>query len=83
MRKGVAIDRGNLMDCGNVLLAPLNYFLIHFLKLKLYGTFTYITQIVHSNAHLNPRKGVFSDNSLIIVIILVFQYVEILDSEET
>ena len=54
-----------LMDCGNVMLAALNLSLIH-LKLKYHGTFTYITQIVQSNAHLNPFKMYFSDKSLII-----------------
>ena len=55
-----------LMDCGNFMVAALNLSLIHFLKLKYYGTFTYITQIVHSNAYLNLFKGVFSDKPLII-----------------
>ena len=72
-----------LMDCGNVMLAALNFSLIHFLKLKFYGTFTYIIQIVHSNAHLNPLKGVFSNISLIFGVILNFQFAEILDSQET
>ena len=48
-------------DCGNVMLAALNSSLIHFLKFKYYATFTYITQIIHSDAHLNPLKGILSD----------------------
>ena len=71
-----------LMDCGNFMLAVLNFSIIHFLKLKFYGTYTYTTQIVHSNSHLNPLK-VFSNKPLIIAGILKFQFVEILDSQET
>ena len=40
-----------LIDCG---------------KFKYYGTFTYITQIIHSNTHLKPLKGNFSEKSLIL-----------------
>ena len=67
MRKGVAVQSlaaEIVMDCGNFMVAALNFSLKHFLKLKYYGTFTYITQIVHSTAHLNPLKGVFSDKPL-------------------
>ena len=46
------------------MLAALNF--SRFLKLNYYGSFTYITQIVHSNAYFNPLKGNFSDNQLII-----------------
>ena len=42
------------MDCGNVMLAALNFSSIHFFKLKYYGTFTFISQIVHS--HLKTLK---------------------------
>ena len=54
------------IDCGNCMLAALNFSPIHFLKLKYYGSFTYITQIVQSNVYLNPLKDNFSDKSLII-----------------
>ena len=77
MRKGMAVwplAVEILMDCGNRMLAALNFSLIHFLQLKFCGTFTYIIQIVHSNAHLNTLKGVFSDKPLIIVVILHFQF---------
>ena len=59
MRKGVAVwqlTADILMGCGNVMLAALNFSLIPFSKFKYYGTFTYITQIIHSDAHLNPLK---------------------------
>ena len=59
----------NLMHCGNFMLAALTFSHIHFLKLKYFGTFTYITQIVHLNTHLNSLNGVFSDKPLIIAII--------------
>ena len=45
--------------------AALNFSLAHLLKLKYFGTFTHITQIDHSNAHLNALQGVFSDIPLI------------------
>ena len=45
---------------------------IHLLKLKYYGTLTYITQIVISNTHLNTLKGVFRDNLLLIAEIQNF-----------
>ena len=70
MRKGVAmwpLAAEILMDCGNFMLAALNFSLKHVLKLNLYGTFTYIIPIFHSNAHLNPLTGVFSDKPLIFV----------------
>ena len=41
---------------------------IHFIKLKYYGNFTYITQNVHSNAHLHHFKGIFSDETLSICV---------------
>ena len=63
-------------------LAALNIYLICFLKFKYYGTFTNITQIVHSKAHLNPLKGVVSDKPLISHEIFNFQFVEILNSQE-
>ena len=71
MRKTVAMQplaSEILMDCGNYMLAALNFSFIK-LKLKYYGTFTYITQIVHSYAHLNPLQGVFSDKPLIIAVV--------------
>ena len=46
------------------MLGALNFSLKHLLKLKYYGSFTYIKQIVHSNTHLNTLKGVFRDKSL-------------------
>ena len=54
--------------------------LIQFLKLKYYGNFTYITQIVHSDAHLNAFKTIFSDK--LIKGNLNFQFTEILNSQE-
>ena len=39
----------------------LNCSLIHFLKLKYWGTFTQNAQYVNSNAHLNLIKGLFSN----------------------
>ena len=86
MRKDVAVQplaAEILMDCRNCMLAVLNFTLIHFLKLKYYETLTYITQIVHSNAHFTPLKCVFNEEPLIIVVILNFQFAEILDSQET
>ena len=50
-------------DCGNFQLAALNFSLIFFLKLKYYGNLNHITQIVHTNAHLNPLEGILSENS--------------------
>ena len=47
------------------------------IKLKYYRTFTWITQIVHSNAHFNPLKGVFRDRPLMITEIKHFQFTEI------
>ena len=55
-----------LIDWGNVMLAGLIFSLIHFLNFKYYGTFTYITQISHSSAHLNHLQGIFSDKPVII-----------------
>jgi hypothetical protein len=55
------------------MLAAPTFSLIHFLKLKYFGTFTYITQIVHLNAHLNPLEGDFKP--LRIAVILNFQFV--------
>ena len=52
MRKGVAAE---IFD-GYFMLAAQNFSLVHFLKFKYHGNFTYIAQIVHSNAHLNPFK---------------------------
>ena len=43
----------------------------------------YIIQIVHSNAHLNPKKGVFRDKPLKMKEILNFQFADILNSQET
>ena len=68
---------------GNCMLAALNFSYIHFFNLKYYGTFNYNTQIVYSNAHLNPLKGVFKDKPFIIAVILNFQFAEILCSRET
>ena len=50
--------------------------------MKCYGNFNHITQIVHSNAHLNPLKCIFSDKLLPIVEILSFQFAEIFNSQE-
>ena len=72
----------NSWICGNFQLEALNLFLICFSKLKYYGNFNHITQIVHSNAHLNPLKGIFSDKLLIIVEILSFHFAEIFNSQE-
>ena len=86
MKKGVAmwtVTAEMLMDCGNFMLVALNFSLIRFLKFKNYGTFTYITHICHSNAHLNPIKGIFSDKTLMIAEILNFQFAVILNSKET
>jgi hypothetical protein len=55
-----------LMDCTTFMLAAMNCSLIHFFKLKYYGTFTHITQFVCSNAHVYPLKGGFSDKPLMI-----------------
>ena len=70
-------------DCGSFQLAALNFSLICLLKLKYYGNFNHITQIVHSNAHLNPLIGIFSDKLIILVEILSFQFAEIFNSQET
>ena len=59
MKKGVdtrTLSAEILRDCGNCLLETLNSSCICFLKLKYYGTFTYIIQYDHSNAHLNLIK---------------------------
>ena len=55
-----------LMDCRNLMLAALKLSLLHFINLKYNGTFTYITEIVHSNTYFIPLKGIFSEKSLII-----------------
>ena len=68
------------MDCGNLMLAAENIFLIRFLKLKYFGTFTNITPTVHSNAHLNTLKGIGSDKLLIIVEIYNCQFLVMLNS---
>jgi hypothetical protein len=39
-----------------------------------------MTPIVHSSAHLNPLKGIFSEKLLIIVEILIFQFADIFNS---
>ena len=61
MRKDVATE----ISDGNFMLAAQNCSLVHFLKLKYHGNLTYIKQIVHSNAHLNPLQDIFSGNPLI------------------
>ena len=69
MRKHMVTDCRNVdglrkcYDCSN------EFF---FLNLKYYGTFTFITQIVHSYAHVNPLKGILSDKSLIIAQTYIF-----------
>ena len=86
MRKGVAawpLAAEILIDCRNFMLPALIFSLIHFLKLKFYGNFTYITQIVYSKAQLNPLDGVFSDKPLIIAVIETGQFAEIKESQET
>ena len=69
--------------CGNFKLAALNFSLICFVKLKYSENFQYNTPIVHSNAHLNPLKDIFSEKLLIIVENLSFQFAEIFNSQET
>ena len=73
-----------LMDCGNCMLVALNFSLIHFLKFKYYGIFTYITQIIHSDVHLTTLKAIFilCDKPIIIKEIEKFKFAEILDSKE-
>jgi hypothetical protein len=63
-------------DYGHFQHAALNFFLICSLKMKCYGNVNHITQIVHSNAHLNHLKGIFSDKLFLIVEILSFQFAE-------
>ena len=62
------------MDCMNVMLAALKFYCILFLNLNYYGTFTYITQYVHSNSHLNLMKGIFRYKLCIIADICNFQF---------
>ena len=64
-------------DCWNFQLAPLNFSLMCLLKLKYYGNFCHIFQIVRSNAHLNPLHVIYNDKLLIIVEILSCHFVEI------
>ena len=45
-----------LTDCGNCLLATLNFSCVCFLMVNYYGTFTYIIQYDHLNAHFNLIK---------------------------
>ena len=85
MRK--AWQRGSVATgCGNFLklrkFSPCNtkFFSI---CLKYWGDFNHITQIVHSSAHLNPLKGIFSEKLLIIVEILIFQFAEIFNTWKT
>ena len=66
MRKGVATDRGNVVELPKFDACLLNFSLIRFLKLKYYGTFTYVTHIIHSDPHLNPLKCILIDKPLII-----------------
>ena len=76
MRKGVimqSLTAEIFMDRGNLCFHYRLFSPIHLLKLKYYGTFTYIIQIVHSNAPLNPKKVVFRDKPLIIAEIKHFQ----------
>ena len=61
-----------LLDCRNFMLAALNFSLLRFLKFKCYKTFTYITQIIHSDAHLTSLKGILSDKPLIIATFKTF-----------
>ena len=59
MKKGVdtrTLSAEILTECGNCLLKTLNFSCICFLKLKYYGTFTYIIQYDHLNANLNLIK---------------------------
>ena len=56
MRKGAAMQPLAAKFCdglGKFYTCITELSLKHFLKWKYYGTFTYITQIIHSNAHLN------------------------------
>jgi hypothetical protein len=59
MRKGVdmwTLSAEFLTDCGNCLLETLDFSFICFLKLKYYGTFTFILQYDNLNEHLNLIK---------------------------
>ena len=59
MRKGVimqSLTAEIFIDRGNLCFQQRLFSPIHLLKLKYYGTFIYITQIVHSNAHVDPRN---------------------------
>ena len=68
-----------LMDCTQKIASSTDIFSY---TLKYYGNFTFITQIVHSDAHLNPSEGIFSDKQLIIAEISNFQFAEILNTQE-
>ena len=46
------------------MLAAKNFSLIRLFKLKYYGNSTFITQIIHSNTHVNPLKGIFFEKQL-------------------
>ena len=52
--------------CGSeILCLQQEIFLLKLLfKFKYYGTFAYITQIIHPDAHLNHLKGILSDKPL-------------------
>ena len=76
----MATRHGNFDGLRNFMLAALIFSLIH---LKYYVTFTYITQIVLSKAHLKPLQYVVSDKSLIIAESSNFPFAEILNSQET
>ena len=79
----VATGRGFFLGLWKFSACNTEFFLIYYIKLKYYGNFIHITQSVHSIAHLNPLKGIFSDKLLIIVEILSFQFGEIFNFQET
>ena len=77
MRKGVvtqSVTTEILMDCGNFMLTALNFSIICWLKFIYHGTFTYITKIIHSNAHLNPFYGIFSEHPNILQKFKTFNF---------
>ena len=73
---------GTAQYARNIYKLWLNLSLMCCIKLKYYGNFYYITQIIHLNAHLNPIKGIFSEKLHIAVEILSFQFEENFNSQE-
>jgi hypothetical protein len=70
------ISKEILMNFGNCRLETLNFSYILFLKLKYYGSFSYIIQYDHLNAHLSLKK---SNKPSIIAEIYNSQFVEVLN----